>query len=65
MTNEGQKFSRFLQPFPTISLEDFIEKHLSPAEQKLMWKDFKKDLWQEVLDEKISKIKYYRIIHEV
>lgn len=59
------KVSELPQPFPTISLEDFIEKHLSPVEQKLMWQDFKKDLWQEVLDKKISKIKYYRIVHKL
>lgn len=53
------------QPFPTISLEDFIKKHLSPEKQKSMWKDFKKDLWQEVIDGKISKIKYYRIVHKL
>lgn len=52
-------------PFPTESLEDFIGKHLSPAEQELMWEDFKKDLWQEVVDGKISKVKYYRIIHKL
>jgi transcriptional regulator with XRE-family HTH domain len=30
-----------------------------------MWEDFKKDLWQEIVDGKIGKIKYYRIIHKL
>jgi len=59
------EFSKIPEPFPTISLEDFVEKHLSPAEKKMMWEDFKKELWQEVVDNKISKIKYYRIINKL
>ena len=62
---ETMEFSEISEPFPTISLEDFVEKHLSPADQKLMWEDFKKELWQEVIDKKISKIKHYRIINKL
>ena len=62
---ETIEVSEISEPFPTISLEDFIGDHLSPSEQKLMWKDFKKELWQEVVDKKISKIKYYRIINKL
>ena len=59
------EISEITEPFPTISLEDFERKHFSPAEQILMWEDFKKELWQEVIDRKISKIKYYRIINKL
>ena len=59
------KESEVAQPFPTIPLEDFIAKHLSPVEQGLMWEDFKRELWQEVISGKISKIKYYRIVHKL
>lgn len=59
------KVSTIPQPFPTISLEDFIGKYFLPDEQKLMWEQFKKDLWQEVVNGKISKIKYYRIVHKL
>jgi len=59
------KESEAPQPFPTISLEDFVGKHLSTDEQRLMWGDFKKELWQEVVNGKISKIKYYRIVHKL
>ena len=62
---EAIEFSEISEPFSTISLEDFVENHLSLADQKLMWEGFKKELWQEVIDNKISKIKYYRIINKL
>lgn len=59
------KMSEISQPFPVVSLEEFVAKHLSSSEQQLMWEDFRKDLWEEVVNKKISRIKYYRIIHKL
>lgn len=48
----------------SISIEDFQKKYLSDVDEKDMWEQFKADLWQEVEDGKISKIKYHRIINK-
>jgi len=49
----------------TISIEEFKQKYLAGVDEKDLFEDFKKDLWEEVLEAKISKIKYYRIINKI
>lgn len=48
----------------TISIEEFKQIYLADVDEKDLFDDFKKDLWEEVLEAKISKIKYYRIINK-
>ncbi len=50
------------EPFQTISLEDIKKKLFSDLNEEEEEKCFKAELYQEVIENKISKIKYYRII---
>lgn len=53
------------KPFETISLDEFQKKYLPGHDERAMWEEFKKDLWQEVFEGKTSRIKYYRIINRL
>src|SRR3972149_5596888 len=48
-----------------ISIEEFQKKYLSDVSEKGIWVKFKADLWQEVKDGKINRIKYYRIVDKL
>lgn len=54
-----------IKPFETISLDEFQNKYLPVHDERAMWEEFKKDLWQEVFEGKTSRIKYYRIINKL
>ena len=53
------------KPFETISLDEFQKKYLPGHDERAMWEEFKKDLWQEVFEGKTSRIKYNRIINKL
>lgn len=48
-----------------ISIDDFQKKYLADVDEKEMWKKFKADLWKEVEEGKINRIKYYRIVNKL
>lgn len=48
-----------------ISIDEFQKKYLSDVNEKEMWNTFTADLWKEVEDGKISKIKYHRIVSKL
>lgn len=51
--------------FTSLDSEEFRRIYLADADENEMQALFLTDMWQEVLDKKISKIKYYRIINEL
>lgn len=53
------------KPFETISIDEFQKKHLGNVNEQALWERFKVDLQEEVAENKISKIKYYRIISKL
>lgn len=54
--------NEFSQTSKSISIDDFQKKYLADVDEKEIWNQFKADLWKEVEEGKISKIKYYRIV---
>lgn len=53
------------EKFKPMDIEEFRRIYLADADENEMQMLFMADMWQEVLDRKISKIKYYRIINEL
>jgi len=53
------------KPFPTISLEEFQEKHLPNIDEEKLQKVFEEDLLQEVRDGKITEEKRFYILNKV
>lgn len=53
------------KPFETIGIDEFQKKHLGNIDEQALWEQFKVDLQEEVVENKISKIKYYRIISKL
>jgi DNA-binding XRE family transcriptional regulator len=49
----------------SISIEEFQKKYLPDINEEDIWLQFKTDLWEEVKERKISKIKFYRIINKL
>lgn len=56
---------RSTQTSKSISIEDFQKKYLSDVDEKDMWEQFTADLWNEVEEGKINRIKYYRIVNKL
>lgn len=63
--NTRIKAIKRLHPSESISIEEFQRKYLPSFKDKDIWEAFKKDLWQEMIEKKISKIKYYRIVSKL
>lgn len=54
-----------MEPFQTVSLEEIEKKLFSDLDEVEEEKCFKEELYQEITEKKISKIKYYRIISKM
>lgn len=64
-TSEIVKSIEVSKPFETIGIDEFQKKHLGNIDEQVLWEQFKVDLLEEVAENKISKIKYYRIISKL